>query len=184
MKNAKPAVHITLNLAPSLKMVFGICCETSFVFHCVLLEALADRWGYPGWFADECYQTFGCVLDCWQDLNAGRAVTDQSYRLTLQAKIRIPRCAVDERALIFLDARDWGISPGVQNTARVDQDMCGVGMALACLRVEDLYFPFCACGIPDGVVDFMAKPDVFMEIIFRSKVGEILVDFFRRCVCR
>ncbi len=53
-----------------------------------------------------------------------------------------------------------------------------VGMRLACLRVEDLNFPLCAFGIPNSCVYFMAKLDVFEEIVLCSKVEEILVDFF------
>lgn len=83
-----------------------------------------------------------------------------------------------ELTLISLDSRYWGISPGVQNTSCVDQDMREVGMRLACLRVEDLNFPLCAFGIPNSCVYFMAKLDVFEEIVLCSKVEEILVDFF------
>lgn len=44
MENAEAIVHVTLNLAANLKMIFRICSELSFVFQCVRFKLLADGW--------------------------------------------------------------------------------------------------------------------------------------------
>jgi hypothetical protein len=84
---------------------------------------------------------------------------------------------VYQRPLVVLDARNWRVSPSIQNATRIDQYMCKVGLSFASLCVEDLYSPLCALRVPDGVIDFMTKLDVFVKIVFLREIREILVYF-------
>ena len=116
-------------------------------------------------------------LDVGQNLNAGRAITDQTDVLALELDLIIPVGSVEERSLVLLDTRNRRPPPVIKNTGSVDENIAVIDNLFVVEGIPDGNIVTTLLVIPVRTGHRMVCLDVLIELVLLREAIEVIEDF-------
>jgi len=101
--------------------------------------------------------------------------------LAIEVNARISVGSVEKLPFVFVQARNVGTPPCVQETAGIDERVTVILDDSSILHVYNLNVPPSLLCVPESLRYPVAELGILVEVIFLGKVFEILVDLSCSC---